>query len=310
MTINLRTSIPFFCLLFLITISECYSQPAPPSLQQPVTPQTAPQAGATQKPATQAPAAPADDSENTGDGQFSVEPIGWWSTSAPLLRGGKLDANTDPSTVQFASARPISPGILVNVPAGKFNTLRFSYFQTQRSSYTTVGQNLAVFGVAYAPADVLATDYKLQNAKVSWDYLSYPFPIKGHKFRLKTLWEVQYTTIHATIDAPLKTVVNDSSGNPISNSGAATRWFILPTLGLAMEYSVSKNFRFEAKASGFGIPHHAATWDAEAAAAIRAHHIEVLIGGRAFYFKTTPQQEDYLSSRLWGPFAGIRWYSK
>jgi hypothetical protein len=308
-TINLRTPLVYSCLLFLTSNPQCYSQqpqaPVQPSAPQPASQQ--PQTSAP-KPAAKKPAAD-DDSEDTGDG-LSIEPYGWLSTSKPLLRGGSLDTNTYPSTVQFPQRRPISPGILLSIPAGKYNTLRISYFQTQRSSNVTADQNLTVYSVNYAPGDVLATGYKLQNAKVTWDYLSLPFPPAGRNFRLKTLWGVQYTTVHTTIDAPLKTVVNDSSGNPIPNNGAGTRWLILPSLGLGIEHSVGKAFRVEAQASGFVIPYHAVIWDAEAAAAIRARHLEILLGYKAFHFKTSPKQAEYVTSTMYGPYVGIRWYSK
>jgi hypothetical protein len=309
-TINLRTPLLYSCLVFLASSSQCYSQQP----QAPVTP-GAPQPASQQpetsssKPGAKAAAAP-DDSENTGDGQLSVEPLGWLSTSKPLLRGGATDLNTYPSTIQFPDRRPISPGFLLSIPAGKYNTLRISYFQTQRSANVIANQNLTVYSVDYAPGDVLATGYKLQNVKATWDYLSFPFPPAGHNFRLKTLWGVQYTTINSTIDAPLKAVVNDSSGNPIPNSGAATRWIIYPSLGLGVEYSVSKFFRFEAEASGFAVPYHAVIYDAEGSAAIRAHHVEVLLGYKTFHFKTSPKQDDYVSSNMFGPYVGIRYYWK
>jgi hypothetical protein len=310
-TINLRTPLLYSCLLFLARTPQCYSQqPQAPVQPGPPQPGSQQQQTSAPKPVAKAPAAPADDSENTGDGALSIEPWGWLSTSKPLLRGGFLDTNTYPSTIQFPDRRPISPGILLNIPAGRFNTLRISYFQTQRSANTIANQNLTVYSVNYAPGDLLATGYKLRNVKAVWDYLSFPFPPAGHKFRLKTLWGVQYTTIHTTIDAPLKTLVNDSSGNPIPNSGAATRSIIFPSLGLGFEHSVSRFFRLEGEASGFAIPYHAVIWDAEGSAAIRAHHLEFLLGYKTFHFKTSPKQEDYVSSNMYGPYVGIRWYWK
>jgi hypothetical protein len=62
----------------------------------------------------------------------------------------------------------------------------------------------------------------------------------------------------------LKPITIDSSGNPISNTGQGTRWFIFPTFGAALQKNLTKHFAVEAQASGFGVPHRAATWDAEA----------------------------------------------
>src|SRR5437868_1359003 len=112
----------------------------------------------------------------------------------------------------------------------------------------------------FNPGDQLSNSFTLQNAKISLDYLSWPFPLNNRRFRFKTLWEVQYTTIRTSVDAPFAPF-EDSSGNAIQTSGTGSKWFIWPSLGAGVEIMATKHFRFEAKGSGFGIPHHAAIWD-------------------------------------------------
>ena len=48
----------------------------------------------------------------------------------------------------------------------------------------------------------------------------------------------------------------------------------------------------------------------EAQLAYRMGPVEVFAGGGAFYFKTSPKQENYVKATLSGAFAGIRWYPK
>jgi len=47
-----------------------------------------------------------------------------------------------------------------------------------------------LFSQAYAKGDKLSTSYKLSNYKISYEYLTWPYPVEGRHFRLKTLWQV------------------------------------------------------------------------------------------------------------------------
>jgi hypothetical protein len=187
-----------------------------------------------------------------------------------------------------------------------------SYFRTQGGGNTVAGppaynKGFLVWGANFSQGDLIATSYTLQNVKISLDYLSWPFPVNNARFRLKTLWEVQYTTIRSSADAVYAPQV-DSSGNAIQTSGTGSDWFIWPTFGLGMEYMISRHFRFEAKGSGFAIPHHATIWDTEAFFAYRFGSWELDFGGKAFHFKTSPKHPQYMFSTMPGAFVGVRWY--
>lgn len=239
-----------------------------------------------------------------------MELFGWMAKSAPGLRTGKASIQTEPSTLNFARKTNPTPGIILGIPAGKNNTVRISYFEVRRAGATTATQNLAVFSTGYAPGDILSTHYKLRNVRASLDFLSYPFPTGAHKYRLKTLWEVQYTSVNSTVNAPFKTVATDSSGTPISNSGTGTNWFVYPSFGMEFEHLVSKHFHWEASGSGFGIPHRAAIWDAEASAVFTIGKVDALVGVKAFHFKTSPKREDYIKGTVSGAYVGLRWCSR
>ena len=193
-----------------------------------------------------------------------------------------------------------------------------SYFQSKASGGFTSTNTLHIFDQTYGSGTFVASDYKLQNIKLTFDYLSWPYHVESRKFRLKTIYGLQYTSIQSTWDAPLLPLVDtatgaplvDASGNPISYVTTGTRWFVLPALGIGLTQYVSRHFRLEANGSGFGIPHHSATWDADASANIRYGHFEVRIGGKAFYFKTSTKDEFYMKNTMGSAFVGLRWYSQ
>ena len=151
------------------------------------------------------------------------------------------------------------------------------------------------------------TRYTLRNLRISYEDLFYPFPHNDAKWKVKTLWEVQGTEIVSSIDAPLRAVSVDSSGLPISNTAEATRWLIYPTLGMAGEYSPTKRFHLEGRASGFAFPHRAVTWNAEATATYHIGPLVIVGGYQGFHIKTSPKREDYFNTTFGGPFAGLRW---
>jgi len=135
--------------------------------------------------------------------------------------------------------------------------------------------------------------------KLSWNYLTYPFPSAGAKFRFKTLWEVQYVGTSVSFDAP---------GDSSTTTTQGRKSVILPTLGAGIELHPAKHFVFEAKASGFGIPRRSDIYDAEANLILQTSRIEVVLGGKAFHYKTNSNVSDnYFSQTLIGPYAGIRY---
>ena len=257
-----------------------------------------------------APAAPPETPVNTSDAQFSIQLFYWQPFDQPDLRGGAANVGPYPGNLSYPGKSKRAPGAVISLPAGRNNTLRLSYFRIQGDGNTTAPANLTLFNTDFSPADYLVTRYTLQNVKISYDFLSYPYPADPARFRLKTLWEVQYTTIQSSIDAPLKPILTDASGNPISNTASGTRWMIYPSVGLAIEKALTAHFRVEARASGFAFPHHATIYDAEASAVFRTGRYEVAVGGKVFHFKTSPQNEQYLLATFPGAFVAFRYYPK
>ena len=240
------------------------------------------------------------------DGGLSIEPIYWFSTAQPSMKGGKTATNLENLDFAGNSKRPW--GGVLSFPAGRSNSLRLSYFRVQGNGNTFLTTPVTLFSENYSPGDYISASYTIQSAKISWDYLSYTWYRPSTKLRLKTLWEIQYLTISTNIDAPFKAPTTDSSGNTDYNTAHGSRNLIDPTFGLELEEALNKHFRWEVKGSGFGIPHRAVLWDAEASIAIRFGQVELLGGEKALHFKTSPQSESYFANTLSGAYVGLRYY--
>lgn len=158
------------------------------------------------------------------------------------------------------------------------------------------------------PAITSSPTTHIQSAKISWDYLSYTWYRHSGKIRLKILYELQFTTISSNFDAPFKPVTTDSSGNTDYNTANGSKNVFDPTFGLELEQALGRHFRWELKGSGFGIPHRADIWDAQANVAMRVHNFELIAGGKAYHFKTSPQGAQYFTDTLSGAFVGLRYY--
>lgn len=242
------------------------------------------------------------------DGGFSVQLSYWLTSSAPLLRGGEKSPIFPPESpdFDFPGHTKYAPSVMVSLPAGKEHTLRVSYFRAQGRGDGVAPGQMGLFDSPFNPGDKLVTSYRLESARISWDYLSYTYAASG--LRVKTLWEAQYAAIRGRIDAPQNPVIIDDEGTVAFNYGEGAKYVILPALGMELEQAVGKHFRWEAKGSGFAIPGRSRMWNAEAAAVLRFDRWEILAGGRAFQVKTSPKDDSYFQQTLYGPYVGLRWY--
>jgi len=271
----------------------------PPPATPPATPTTA-TATSTRTPEVSSPI-------NTGN-TLSFEPIYWFPRGTPVLRGGKGDTNTDPGNLDFTGKLKHSPGARISIPVSKNATIRFSYFKANSfTGVTTAPTDLNLYGQAVAKGDLLTTISDFEGFKLSYDYLTYFWKHGNSELRLKTLYEVQRISVNSEVDD----FVVDTTGaliniNPIVNSQSV----FLPTFGFGLEHTLSRHFRWEARGSGFGLPHHGDIGDAEAQIAIRVSHFEVLGGARWLHFKTSPQAAQYFVQNMYGPYVSLRYYWK
>ncbi len=250
----------------------------------------------------------------TGPGQFyagqglSLTLQYWLGTGYPEMGTGHGNTSGISTAFNYGGKPRPSPGAILTIPVGKYHSIHISYFRIQGVANPTSPSPLIVYGTGYLQGDYLATNYTMQNAKISLDYLSWPFPVKDSKFHLKTLWEVNYTTITSNIDAPLRHGTTDAAGNPIQTTAYGTDWFIYPSFGLGADYLISHRLRFEARASGFAFPHRSTIWDADASLNYRFGKFEIQGGAKAFHFKTSPEKVEYVHATYPGVYIGLRWY--
>ena len=210
----------------------------------------------------------------------------------------------------------VAEGGEVGVAAGLHNSLRLTYFESKAAGNIVVPTDFVAWGLAYPKGTYVSTGYKVQNFKLSYEYLTWPYPVGSRKFRLKTLWQFQYTSVNTTFDAPKNyydtsgNLLIDSSGHPINLVGTGKRYFLSPTFGLGAHYYASRHVRLEVNASGFTVPRHFTIWDTDATLNVRLlGHLELRMGAKAFHFKTSTQAEFYTRGTMASAFFGLRWYS-
>jgi hypothetical protein len=200
------------------------------------------------------------------------------------------------------------PGIEVIFPITRTGELHFEYFRGKGDgNQTTSVANLDVFGAGYVEGNYLATQYQFQSAKLYLDDLLFPHKFPVAKFRLKSLWEVEWVQIKGTIDAPYVDATL-ASEDLAADSANASRNIVLPTFGLAAEYALSQHVLLRASIAGFGIPHHSDLADAEATISYRHGMWEIRGGGKALHFKSSPNSDEYVAATLVGAFIGVRWH--
>ena len=298
---NLKSGL--LCICMLATPWPGFSQD--PAAQTPAPPPTSPTK--INPAAAPAPVREIPSDVNTGAG-LSVEPLYWLTTFKGGLRRGTKDTSTSSGVLNYPNSPRALYGAVVTVPAGKNNAVRVTYLSTQYyvNGSTSVPNALNIFGTDIGGGDPLGTTYKLTSAKASYDFLTYFFKRGSTDFRVKTLYEVQwFATSNGIID-----FVPQPDGTFSPNSISADKNVIYPTLGLALEQTISRHLRWEAKGSGFWLPHRASLGDTEASVAYRSGHFEFLGGAKLFHFKTTVHDNNYASGNLFGPYVALRWYWK
>jgi hypothetical protein len=306
--LTFRTSLlAFFLLILPLCAQDPPQNPPPTPPQQQTPPPTVPSPATVEptppipKPVVQTPTKPVPPPDlhehDTGGDGWSVEPIFWLTHAAPTVRQGLANQALDPGNLAFPDRSKFSEGVEITVPTLHEDSLDFTAFVVKGQGNSVLGTSEAYFGNLYAVGDTLATNYYTKSYKLSWNYLTYPYPSNGAKFRLKTLYEIQYVSIGSSFDAP-----GDVNAAPIYGTSSLFR----PTFGAGFEYHPVRRVRFEMKASGFALPHHGDIWGSEASLVVRGWHFEASAGARIFHYKTSPQEAQYFTQTMWGPYGGIR----
>ena len=310
-----------FCLALVCTSTFVRAQAPQDAATEDQAP-AAPQAPAAQQPAPETPPQPESvrlrlppappkvvDVRMPGEAGYFVGITGWLPLGQSWVDKGHTASFTDPSKLQLAGKSKGAFGAEIGIAAGLHNSVRVSFFQSKLSGTTTAPNELVIFTKTYSAGDQLSTDVKLSNYKISYEYLTWPYPVEARHFRLKTLWQVQYITMKGNFDAPIKSATPDSAGNFTSYTAQGSKDFVTPALGLGVHEYATRNFRFEANVSGFMLPHRFHLVDSDATIAYRAGRLELRAGAKAFLFRTSPKTEYFFRGTVGGAFVGLRWYS-
>ena len=283
------------CLAFLAL--PALAQVAQPIPGAPQTPPSTPQAAP-------APAPPAKNVPDYPEPRTLTFGAFYWATGpgiSPSIYGGA--AATEFSTLTDIGKAERTPGFEGFMPISRTGEIHIEGWKTGGDGNQLAPANMYLFGEPYAQGNYLATYYKITDAKIYLDDLLFPHKFPVAKFRLKSLWEFQWLSIHSSVDAPL---LDATTGT--LNTGQGQRQIFLPVLGIAAEYALTRHILLRASISGFAIPHRADLADGEATISFRHGSWEIRGGAKALHFKTSPQQDEYLSGTLVGAFAGLRWH--
>jgi len=234
----------------------------------------------------------------------------------PYFNRGTTAAFTGNSYFQLQGKPRVAEVIDLGFAAGLHNTVKLTYTDFRASGDFTSAGALVAWAQSYDANTYISTNYHVQSFKLSYEYLTWPYPVGSRKIRLKTLWQAQYTQINSIFDSPMNyydsngNIKVDSAGNPVNLSGTRIRHIVSPMFGLGLTYYPSRHLRFEMGGSGFGWPHRYDIWDSDASVNLRVlGHFEVRLGGRAFAFKTSTHADYYLKGTWASAFFGVRWYS-
>jgi len=219
----------------------------------------------------------------------------------PNLRGGA--AALDYETLGPLGRTKYAPEAELAIRVTKEDVIRVTAFETTGKSTSVNAAALDLFGTAFPAENFITDQYRVESAKASFEDLLYPFG-RTSKLRFKTLWEIQATKTTANADEPF------TATNGTFPTVSGSRFMVLPAFGAALQYAASSKLHLEARASGFGIPHRAETADVEGSLAYRVSHVEVVLGGKLYDWKTSPQNAEYFHGMLAGAFLGLRWIGK
>jgi hypothetical protein len=268
-----------------------------------------------QQPPALPPKAP--DVRQPGETGFYIGIATWVPRGTPIMNRGRKANFTDQSFVEMQGRTKFDRGVELGMAVGQHNALRISMMEARASGNLTSTQQLQLWDQTYESGAYLTTDYRVRAGAISFDYLTWPYPVESRRFRLKTLWQFRYTAVRTGFDAPKKSLEDefgqpllDSAGNLLTYAAKGEKWFMSPALGLGASYFAGRHLRLEANGSGFTWPRRNTIWDTDASANLRFGHFELRVGGRAFHFKTSTNANFYMRGTLASGFVGLRWYSQ
>ena len=244
-----------------------------------------------------------------GEAGVAIGLFGWAPFGNNYIDKGHAADFSGLSFLQMAGTSHGAYGINVDVAAGLHNTLSASYFVAKTSGGFNAPTDLVLFGESYSAGEALTSATKLSDAKISFDYLTWPYPVERRHFRLKTLWQVHYVTMRSTFDDPIKSATPDSTGTITSYATIGSKSFFSPAFGLGIHEYAARNLHFEANVSGFALPHRWQLVDTDASVSYRIGAFDLRGGVKVFHYRTSPKDDYFFRGTIAGAFVGLRWHS-
>ena len=303
------------------------AQQAPPTRPQSTQPQPAPSGQQPSQPQVPGPSGPLvqappelpkyPDVRLPGEYGFWVGVNAWEPQGQAIANKGKASVATQSGYVPMQGTPKAAEGGEIGLAMGLHNALRFDYFRSRASGNYTNTADTSVPGQVYPAGTYTTTDWFMQEYRLSFDYLTWPYPVESRRIRLMTLWQFEYLNVRSGFDAPLIPTTDSNGnpligadGNPITYAAGSTKSIFSPMFGLGFKDYFTKHLRFEMNASGFAIPHHWTIYDVDATANIRIGQFEVGFGGKVFHYKTSPQADYYIRNTMSAPFVSLKWFSQ
>lgn len=275
-----------------------------PAMAQ-VTPETSPPQAPQAAPAAAAPKPAVPD--YTDPRTFTIGAFYWLTQGAqPSIIGGTQSFDYIP--LHDIGKPKYTPGIEGSIPITRTGEIKVEYSRIKGDGNQLAPGALDIFTTSFNKGDYLATQYQTQHVKLYLDDLLFPHKFPVAKFRVKSLWEVQWVHISNIIDAPIVDAGGITSGSGVTETATGTKNVILPTFGLAAEYALAPHLLFRLDGSGFGLHHKANMWDANATLSYRRGPIEVAGGWKALHFKSSPNNPEYESATFTGAYVGLRYH--
>jgi hypothetical protein len=300
----------FRFLTFSLTLAlfPAYSQtqntPAPAPQTQP--PAAVPAAQTTPAPQTQPPAAApaAQTTPDYPDPRTFTIGLFYWATNntlgtQPSLFTGKqaLDYENLPNLGKPHQ----TPALQVSFPITRTGEIKVDAFLLKGTgnSVATVKTDPFYLQTPFNPGDYIASQYQIKNVHIYLDDLLWPHKFPVSKFRLKSLWGLEWNAVHVNATSPLNQspVIADNTMN-----------IVQPTFGIAAEYAPAPHLLFRVSTDGFAIPHKSLLGEAQGEISYRKGSLEIVGGGRFLHVKSSPNSTTYVSATFIGAFAGVRWH--
>jgi hypothetical protein len=166
---------------------------------------------------------------------WSIAPFYWLPKGDARLAGGRISPDPPAQTIDLGTRLKNAPGLIITAPTGRSNRLEFTFWEAKGSGSQIAARDYFLFGDSYDKGEQLDTEYRIRSGKVTWNYLSFPYPALDSKFRIKTLWEFQYAQVNPTITAPFTATPAQGGAAAVpAQRTTGKRTVLLPTLGLGM----------------------------------------------------------------------------